>query len=248
MTTEKRELEFATQAAFLYDTPSFQAELQQDLHHYGEVAILETVTEPGMVALEFGSNKGVTTVALSRSVGPAGKVHAFEPVPEYHAALVKNLEINAANNVQAHLLALTDREGSIVYYKHGEGSGIVAAERVETITVNTISLDGFMRAERVGRVDFINMDCEGAELLAIEGGADTLQGNAPRIFCEIHHGYLASLDQSVEDIVEHLRGLGYQVMPLRIEALNEEVGLGNCTHVYAVKNERLPDIRSIQRR
>jgi len=233
---------------FVYDSPSFQTQLKQNAHHHGEVTILEAMAEPGMVVLELGANKGVTTVALAKSVGPEGQVHAFEPVPEYYAALIENLRLNEVDNVRAHQLAVTDKESETSYYKHGEGSGIVETDDAEEIIVGTTSLDNFMAEQALERVDLINMDCEGAELLVFRGAEKTLQHNGPQVFCEIHHDYLSRLGQSVHDIVEYLHVLGFQVVPVSVEALDKDVDLESCTHICAVTNGNLPDIKRIGRR
>ncbi len=233
---------------FTYDSPSFQNELRHDEHSFGEVTILTSVVQPGMIAIELGANRGVSTVALARSAGSAGQVHAFEPVPEFYAVLVSNLQVNEVKNTQVHQLAITDKESVIAYYKHGEGSGIVEVYDAVAIVVGTVSLDHFMEIENLGRVDFINMDCEGAELLALRGATQTLTSQAPRILCEIHHDYLARLGQSAGDIVAYLHTLGFQVIPVRVEQLNEDVKLKDCTHIYATKHESLPDMKSIYRR
>jgi len=233
---------------FTYDSASFQNELRHDDHPFGEVTILTSVVEPGMIVIEIGANRGVSTVALARSAGSAGQVRAFEPVPEFYAALVNNLRLNEVANAQVHQLAITDKESVTPYYKHGEGSGIVQVDESEAILVGTASLDHFMKAENLGRVDFINMDCEGAELLALRGATDTLARHAPRVLCEIHHDYLARLGQSAGDIVAYLYTLGFRVTPVRVEQLDEDVELKDCTHVYAVKGEALPDMKSIYRR
>jgi len=62
---------------------AFRRELRESAHHYGEVAFLESVLQTGMVVIEGGANRGVTAVAIAKSVGANGHVHAFEPVSEY---------------------------------------------------------------------------------------------------------------------------------------------------------------------
>ena len=233
---------------FVYHSPSFQAQLEQDAHHHGEVTILEAMAQPGMVVLDLGANKGVTAVALAKRVGPEGQVHAFEPVPEYYAALMGNLVLNEVDNVRIHQLAVTDKESELSYYKHGEGSGIVRTDDAEEITVGTTSLDNFMAEQALERVELINMDCEGAELLVLQGAKKTLQHNAPHILCEIHHDYLSRQGQSVHDIVGYLRVSGFQMAPISVETLQGDVELERCTHICAVKNGELPDIKRISRR
>ena len=243
----KRQKSELTLELFSYDSPSFQKQLKQDAHHHGEVAMLEAMAEPGMVVLELGANKGVTAIALAKSVGPQGQVYAFEPVPEYYAALIENLRLNQVGNVKVHQLAVTDKESETSFYKHGEGSGIVEALDAEEIVVGTTSLDNFIAEQALERVDLINMDCEGAELLVIRGAKKTLEQNAPHIFCEIHHDYLSRLGQSVNDIVEYFHVLGFQVAPVSVETLENDVELERCTHICAARKGSLLDIRRIGR-
>jgi len=243
----KRQTNEITLELFVYNSPSFQTQLKQDAHCHGEVAMLQAMAEPGMVVLELGASKGVTAVALAKSVGPQGQVHAFEPVPEYYAALIENLRLNEVDNVTAHQLAVTDKESETSYYKHGEGSGIVQVGEAEEIIVGTTSLDNFIAEQALERVDLINMDCEGAELLAIRGAKKTLEQNAPHIFCEIHHDYLSRLGQSVHDIVECLHVLGFKAAPVSVEDLDKDVELESCTHICAVRSGNLPDIERIGR-
>ncbi|MCD6287946.1 MAG: FkbM family methyltransferase [Candidatus Hydrogenedentes bacterium] len=237
----KRQTSESALDPFVYDSPSFRTELKEDVHHYGEVTVLEAMAEPGMTVLELGANKGVTAVALAKIVGPRGHVHTFEPVPEYYTALMENLCLNKVDNVTVHQLAVTDKESEISFYKHGEGSGIVQADDAEQIIVGTTSLDNFMAENQtLEQVHLINMDCEGAELLVFRGGKKTLLQDMPHIFCEIHHDYLSRLGQSARDIAEYLRLLGFQVVPVSVNTPGEDVKLESCTHICAVAEGTLP--------
>lgn len=141
-----------------------------------------------MKVMEIGANKGVTTVAIARKVGPNGRVYAFEPVPEYYASLKKNLSLNGVENVKTYRLAVGNRSGQVKFYKHGGGSGIIPQGQAEKFLVKTITVDAFLDldSEGVKKIDLINMDCEGSELLVLRGAQKTLRANHPRVFCEIH--------------------------------------------------------------
>ncbi len=71
---------------FIYDSPVFQRELQNQAHPAGEIRFLKSIAKPGMRVIDTGANRGVTTVAIARQVGSGGHVYAFEPVPETQAA------------------------------------------------------------------------------------------------------------------------------------------------------------------
>lgn len=220
---------------FAYDSPEFQSQLRHNAHAGGEVSFLRSIAEPGMIALDVGANRGVTTVALAKAVGEDGQVWAFEPVPEHFAALKANLSWNGAANVEAHQLLLADQPGEVQFYKHGEGSGITPAEGAERLTVLATTIDEFLAEHHVGRVDLINSDCEGSELFMLRGGENALMAHSPKVFCEVHHGYLAQMNQSVADVVGYLQQLGFEVSPVSVEHLAREVGFDECSHIYATR-------------
>ena len=222
---------------------AFRRELQESAHHYGEVTFLESILRPGMTVIEGGANRGVTAIAIAKAVGKKGCVHAFEPVPEYFKALQQNVSRNKIQNMSIHNLALSDKNGSIRFYKHGEGSGVTRAEEAETIRIRATTLPYFLGRHNISRLDFINCDCEGSELLVFRKARSLLKEQTPSIFCEVHRDYLKALNQSVQDIVEFLQDLGYTVKPIQVEDLNSDSDFEHCSHVYASMNQSKPIAR-----
>jgi len=218
---------------FIYDSPVFQRELQNQAHPAGEIRFLKRIGKPGMQVIDAGANRGVTTVALARQIGSRGHVYGFEPVPEYYTALQANLARNAADSASAHQLALSNRTGQIQFYKHGEGSGITPTDDAELLWVEATTVGDFLGEQETGKVDLLNLDCEGSELLVLQGAEAVLREQSPQIFCEIHHEYLKELGQSVMDVASFLSRLGYVVQPLDVEELEKKVSLKECSHVWA---------------
>jgi len=221
--------------SFVYDSSEFRRELQENSHAQGEVRFLQSISKPGMIALDVGANRGVTTVTLARAVGENGHVWAFEPVPEHFAALKTNLSQNNGTNVEALQVAVADAPGEVDLYVHGEGSGIVPAEGTQRLRVAATTIDSFLYEHGVGRVDLISSDCEGSELRVLRGAEEALTSYSPQIFCEIHHSYLSTLGKSVRDVVDYLRQLGFEVRPISGGDLGSDVGLDECSHIYAAK-------------
>ena len=223
---------------FLFDSAEFRTELGKSAHAAGEVEVLESIAKPGMHAIEVGGNHGVTAVAIASQIGSQGWLYTFEPVPEFFAVLEGNLRRNHVENASAHPLAVTDRPGRTRFYKHGGGSGIAPAGEAEQIWVDTTSITDFLTRHGAGRIGLLNMDCEGSELLALQGAQPLLRDDAPQIFCEVHHGYLQQVGQSAEELVAYLQRFGYHVKPLQMERLHEEATLEACSHIHACKPER----------
>ncbi|MEA1872112.1 MAG: FkbM family methyltransferase [Chloroflexota bacterium] len=218
---------------FLYDSPAFKNFLKDNPHEAGEVKYLESIAKEGMHVIDIGANIGITTVAISKRIGRRGKLYSFEPTPEYFNILKDNVSSNGLENVEVYELAVTDKAGRVPFYQKGLSSGIVFEEGAKKFEVSTTTIDRFLSEEKIGRIDLINMDCEGSELLALRGAKQTLSKNKVKIFCEIHHDFLKQLGQSVEDIVQYLQGLEFQVQTISLNDLKVGNNFENCEYIYA---------------
>jgi FkbM family methyltransferase len=225
--------------SFVYDSPAFDAFLKNNPHERGEVKFLESIVEKGMNVIDIGANIGITAVTVGKKIGKGGKLYSFEPVPEYFDILKKNLSLNRLENVKAFQLALTDRVGIIDFYQKELSSGIVFEEGAKKFEVCTTTIDRFLIDEGIERINLINMDCEGSELLVLKGAKETLRKNKVRILCEIHHNFLRQLGQSTGDIVTYLQRLEFQVQSVCLNDLKVGNDFEKCEYIYAHNlNER----------
>lgn len=159
----------------------------------------------GDVMIDGGAHIGYLTLLGSSCVGPTGSVHSFEPVASTHAALAGNVTRNRATNVHLNRTALGPRAGTLELELpiDPDGEGILAwgatAIQVGRGTVERVpmvTLDAYVERERLGTIDLLKLDLEGAELGALEGARDLLARRTVRhIVCELNT-YL--LDQSGE--------------------------------------------------
>lgn len=167
--------------------------------------------EPGETVIDAGGCWGDTTLYFSDRVGPRGKVFCFELLEENLGVLRQNLQLNEACAGQIDIVsrALWDRSGERLSLC-GSGPGTsIAKVKAETkgVHVSTISLDDFVGEQGIERVDFIKMDIEGAEMMALQGAERTLRRWKPRLAISVYHNY--------DDIIriplylENL-GLGYE--------------------------------------
>jgi FkbM family methyltransferase len=218
---------------FLYDSPAFKSFLKDNPHERGEVEFLKSVAQEGMYVIDVGANIGITSVALAKRIRRVGRLHSFEPVPEYFDILKDNVSSNRLGNVKVYELAVTDRVGRAPFYQKEFSSGIVFEEGARKLEVSTTSMDRFLDDKKIERTDLINMDCEGSELLVLKGAKETLRKNKVKIFCEIHHDFLKQLGQSVEDIVDYLRELQFQVQSVSLDDMEMGSDFADCEYIYA---------------
>jgi FkbM family methyltransferase len=217
---------------FLYDSPAFKDFLQHNSHEAGEVRFLESIVEEGMNVIDIGANRGITTVAIAKRL-KGGTLYSFEPVPEYANTLRKNSSSNKLDNVMVYERAITDQVGSVNFYRRGLASGIISEGEAKKFEVFTTTVDRFLHEEKIERIDLINMDCEGSELLVLKGAKETLRRNNVKIFCEIHHDFLKQLGQSVGDLVTYLHSLEFEVHSVSLNDLEVGDNFDTCDYIYA---------------
>jgi FkbM family methyltransferase len=129
----------------------------------------------GDVAIEVGAGVGGETLSVSRLVGQTGRVIAIEAHPETYRCLKMLCTLNALDNVTTRQAAVMNQHGSIRISDldtHVMNSVLGSAKT--GIEVPAITLDDLVEAEGLTRIDFLKMNIEGAELLALQGMRDTL--------------------------------------------------------------------------
>jgi FkbM family methyltransferase len=176
---------------------------------------LAALIEPGQTVYDVGANIGFFTMLCSRLVGPEGRVYAFEPIPENLATLRHNVVLNGLSNVTIVEQALSSSTGtaemfvspwSAFHSLNVEGASKQANHGPEAgqIEVRTVTLDEFVEREGVRAPDLLKIDVEGAELIVLEGGRETLRSVQPLLLCELHDTH-AAYEQLVREIGYRLR-------------------------------------------
>ncbi len=164
--------------------------LVQRTHEPDETALLKKQLKPGMTFIDLGANIGYFTVIAAQCVGAEGKVYAFEPDPTNHAYLNKNISLNRLQNIETVSKVVLNISGpAILYLDEGNfGGHTCAKENIQTrvanqLQVNAVTLDDFA-AEKNIRVDFLKMDIQGSEGLALEKAVETIRRFPVKIMME----------------------------------------------------------------
>ena len=140
-----------------------------------EIAMMKRVVKPGDVVLDIGSNIGFYSRLLSDLVGPTGKVHCFEPDRDNFARLREALQ--GRSNVVLNHAAVSDKSGEITLYTshrlNVDHRTYQPEQYDSSYTVPAVRIDDYLPSP--ARVNFIKMDIQGAEYLAIRGMEQLLQ-------------------------------------------------------------------------
>lgn len=156
------------------------------IYERGPVAIRK-----GDIVFDAGSHLGTFT-RFALGCG-ARLVVAFEPEPTNAACFRRNLEKDIQEGrvilIEA---ALWEIPGGLDFVapslQWGSGDGHLAmGEEHASLRVSATTIDETVVRLKLGRVDFIKMDIEGAEPYAIRGGGRTLARFGPRMAVCVYH-------------------------------------------------------------
>lgn len=160
----------------------------------------------GDVFYDIGAKSGFFALLAAQLVGNSGKVIAFEPLPDNRSRIEHLLSVNQISNVVIAAEAISSAEGTAELYVSNDASTptLVARSGNQTITVQTTTLDA--AADLHQRPDFVKMDIEGAEVMALEGASELLASSPPITWLIECHS--AKLEEQVTEI---MRKNGYNI-------------------------------------
>ena len=132
---------------------------------------------PGDFIMDAGAGKGEDTIVFSRAVGPTGRVLSIEAHPVTFRCLRLFCELNHLHNVATANFAVIDcaRPVAIESQKGWQANRIVTIDAKDSLQVPALSLDELVARDGVRHIDFLKMNIEGAEALAIQGMEHTLR-------------------------------------------------------------------------
>ncbi len=193
------------------------------------------------IVLDVGANIGVFSLyAASRGA----KVFSFEPNPEVFAVLQENIRINNLENRVTPLnMALGDHKGKATLFMalsekiYAPGSASIMRDFIDDLdkrygkndytafTVSCLRLDQALDLLRLKMVDFMKVDCEGAEYDIMQSVPQHRLGEIRRIAMEIH---IACYSQ--KELCRILRQKGYVVNEFEKADESSLTGFLYCTH------------------
>lgn len=151
-------------------------------------------------AVDVGAHIGLWTYYLASKFA---HVDSFEPVAAHRECFTRNIE---AKNVTLHACALGEEDDFISITTAPTSSGDSRVDGPGEIPMKR--LDDF----KLQDVDFMKLDCEGAELFVLKGGERTIRRCRPVICVEQKPGRAQRFGLPEKGAVEYLQGMGYKMV------------------------------------
>ena len=184
--------------------------------------ILQNV-KPGDTFYDVGANRGFFSLLASHIVGAQGHVYSFEPFPDNLKELRKLFAENQTANTTVISKAVSQTTGTASMFAQSTGTqadGVMATlfQRPDdrAISIDTLTLDEFIAEHPVP--NFVKMDIEGAEALALKGAQKLLARQEPLTWLiECHSEALE------KEVVSLLQAHGYTTQAVKPRFLSQRV-------------------------
>ena len=145
---------------------------------------------PNDIVVDIGANVGVFSTYAAKNT--KNKIYAFEPYPDNYEILIKNISQNNLDNIQPQSYAISEYSGMIKLYVAENKAGNLLFNRNiegkldEHIEVKSLTLQKAMDINNIQHIDFLKMDCEGAEFGIIMNTPKNYIRKVNKISMEFH--------------------------------------------------------------
>ena len=164
-----------------------------------------------VVIVDIGAHYGYFSLFAALNVSEKSKIFSLEPSPSNFPILEKNIQANRFSNIQLFNLGLDNQSGERqlsagVSYNHS----FFGPPEKENQTVSTLSLKDFIQEQNMKRIDFLKLDCEGAEFpILLAADADDL-AIITTISMEFHD--LPEVNYTSLQLLQHLKNHGFEIV------------------------------------
>jgi hypothetical protein len=153
-------------------------------------AIIKHFVKPSMKCIDIGANIGYFSAILNKLVGKSGKVYSFECDDE----IIEELKVNLQNFSSAIV-----KKGFVL--NKDSHKFLHKKDKSKLIVINE-----FVQEENV---DFIKIDIDGLDLIALQGSDKFLRKGKPIVLIEVSEDTLSRYGICFLDIINYMKKLNY---------------------------------------
>lgn len=197
-----------------------------------EIRFVRRLLKPGDSAIDAGGHIGFFTVQMAASVGPDGRVYAFEPLDSNADLLERSIAENGFGDrvhVQRAAVGAAPGTATLTFpvetlnsggaYLLRNGSAPLAGNQTRNVPV--VALDAL---ELRRPVRFIKMDVEGAEPQVLRGAARLVREDRPVMLSELHPTQLERASGvTAGEFLAQIAALGYRAHRIEKGALGAPI-------------------------
>ena len=169
-----------------------------------------------LIFLDIGANIGSVSLPLAKLFNNA-LIYSIEPTAYAFNKLYKNLSLNKnlKKQILINQLFISDKNNPKKVWsswnfnknknKHPKHKG-----NFKSIKANSrLSLDAFVKKNKIKKVDFIKLDVDGYEMDVLKSGNEFFKKNKPIMFVEIAPYLYPEFGYTCLDLIKFIKKLGY---------------------------------------
>lgn len=175
------------------------------------------------VMVDIGSNIGTFSI-LSAKLNQKAKIFSYEASPSTFKIQKNNLLLNSIKNVVSNNLAVTSKVSKMIFYTN-QASGLSSlyfkGDKSTKQSVGTTTLSRIFSDNKIKTIDFLKMDCEGAEYEIVLKSPDKV---LKRIKCMATEYHDSITKHSHQELIEKLKHLGFKTV-ITQHPLETDIGI-----------------------
>jgi len=188
---------------------------------------LRDIKTPTMI--DIGANIGLISLSVI-STNNNMRIYAFEPGSHQYHLFKKTINLSQlGGQIKLFEYAISnksnDMDFAIHYHQYSSFDGFFdtkGAGKTKNIKVKMTTIDDWWSKEGKPKVDIIKMRIEGAELWALQGSAKLIKTHKPVIFLDINFSKIMNYPFQLNDLLDYVSDLDYQLYSLKNELLTTE--------------------------
>ncbi len=211
--------------------------------------IPDWITNEGVV-IDAGAHGGEFSRAIHDLSG--ARVYGFEANPDLFTML------SGSDRIEFIEAALAGKDGEVLFHKQEpeRGSIVHSCDSQETVSVRSVTLEGFCAARGIKHINLLKLDIEGAELDVLETASDIFLKRIGQLTVEFHDFVDQSQLPRIRAIHNRLKSLGYYGVRLSVHTWGDCLYINSSHHPLSRKNrlelvikgKYLPGLRRVVRK
>lgn len=115
--------------------------------------------------VDVGAHVGYFSLFAAKNLAADSTIIAVEPSSKNFSVLTQNVATNQFSNIKLVHAAVSNKVGTqLLYLSKSENNSLFSdTATAASETVSTLTLDGLLQQQQLQTIDFLKLDCEGAE-------------------------------------------------------------------------------------